>query len=140
MVDVRDLVTRYFTHVTDFYEWFAHRQREVHGIGPDVYRHLLTHGAHVGPRSEVSELAAGIDRLREKAKGTITFTDLEQAFHPVLSIVDSRRLMLCKYDGRVWIHAALEAAKSRFIISAEIESRSQALVGGADASSSGGEA
>jgi hypothetical protein len=127
-IDLRDLIVAYHAHVTAFYEWFDQRQKEMHGIGPDLFRHLSMHGVSVGPRKEIAELADGISKLENKQREEITFGDLETAFAPVLSILDTRRLMLCRYDGRVWIQAALAAAQSRFSIPSELEARIRALV------------
>lgn len=127
-IDLRSVITEYSARVTAFYDWFDQRQREVHGIGPDLLRHLSMHGLSTGPRPEVDELAKEIVALERKPKNEITFADVESAFAPVLSIVDTRRLLLCKHDGRVWIEAALAAAQSRFAISSELEARIRALV------------
>lgn len=127
-IDLRTVITGYFSKVSEFYEWFDHRQRQVHGIGPDLVQHLSMHGVSTGPRPEVAELSKGIEALEGKPKEKITFADMEAAFGPVLSIVDSRRLMLCRYDGRKWIEIALAAAKSRFSIPPEVEARIRALL------------
>jgi hypothetical protein len=127
-IDLRSLIVAYHAHVRAFYEWFDQRQKEMHGIGPDLVGHLSMHGVSVGPRKEVVELAEGITNLESKQREDITFADLEMSFSPVLSILDTRRLMLCTHDGRVWIQAALEAAQSRFTVPAELETRIRALL------------
>lgn len=126
-LDLRSVVSEYFSHVSAFYEWFEQRQHDVHGIGPDLFRHLSIHGVSTGARREVAELAETIGALESKPQQTITFADLENAFSPVLSIVDARRLMLCRYDGKVWLDVALAAAKSRFTVPPDLEERIRAL-------------
>lgn len=127
-IDLRSVITTYFGKVSAFYEWFDQRQRELNGVGPDVLRHLSMHGLSVGARQEVADLAEGVTTLEGKPKNQITFADMEAAFAPVLSIVDSRRLMLCRHDGPKWIEVALAAAKSRFSIPEELEARIRAFM------------
>lgn len=126
-IDLRTVITGYFGKVSEFYEWFDQRQRQVHGIGPDLVSHLSMHGVPTGPRPEVAQLSKGIDALEAKPKDKITFADMEVAFRPVLSILDYRRLMLCTYDASKWIEVALAAAKSRFAIPPELEARIRAF-------------
>jgi len=127
-IDLRAVITEYFSHVNQFYDWFDQRQRELHGIGPDLFRHLSMHGASAGPRKEVGDLEQRISNLENKDRQSRTFADLDEAFWPVLSVVDARRLMLCTYDASVWIDVALGCAKSRFTIPEELEARIRALV------------
>lgn len=127
-IDVRDVITRYFAQVSRFYEWFDQRQRELHGIGPDLLRHLSMHGVSVGSRQEVADLADAIARLEEKPRAALTFAELEAAFDPVLSIVDSRLLMLCRHDGARWIEVALSAAQRRFAIPEDLQARIRQLL------------
>lgn len=127
-IDLRKLVTAYHNHIMEFHQWFEGRQREIHGVGPDLLRRLSVHGVAVGPRKEVEELAAGVTALEAVHREQRTFADLERAFAPVLSIVDMKRLLLCRHNGRVWIAVALAAAQSRFSIPPELESRIHALV------------
>jgi hypothetical protein len=127
-INLRNIITDYYAHVNQFYEWFDQRQRELHGIGPDLFRHLSMHGVSTGPRKEIADLAQRITTLEQKDRDTRTFADLNEAFWPVLSIVDDRRLMLCRYDARVWIDVALSAAQSRFTIPEDLQSRIRALV------------
>ncbi len=74
------------------------------------------HGVSNGSRQQVANLAHEIAALEHKPRQKITFADLEAAFAPVLSIVDTRRLLLCRHSGRTWIEAALAAAQSRFTV------------------------
>lgn len=127
-IDLRSVITEYSSRVTAFYDWFAQRQRDVHGIGPDLLGQLSMHGLSTGPRPEVDALAEGIAVLERKPKEELTFADVEAAFAPVLSIVDTRRLLLCRHDGRTWIETALAAAKSRSAIPPELEERIRVLV------------
>lgn len=127
-VDLRAIITEYYAHINQFYEWFDQRQRALHGIGPDLFRHLSMHGVVTGPRKEIADLEQRITTLEQKDRETRTFTDLNDAFWPVLSIVDTRRLMLCTYDAHVWIEVALAAVQSRFTISESLQSRIRALV------------
>lgn len=127
-IDLRTVITGYFARFGAFYEWFDQRQRQVHTIGPDLVHHLSTHGVSAEPRPEVADLSKGIEALEGKPKDKITFADMEAAFGPVLSIVDSRRLMLCRHDGRKWIEVALAAAQSRFTMPPELEARIRALL------------
>ena len=126
-VELRSVITAYFAKMAAFYDWFDQRQREAHGIGPDLLRHLSNDGLAVAAE-EVADLSAGIAALERKPREEITFADMKTAFAPVLSIVDSRRLLLCLYDGRKWIEVALDAAKSRFEIPHELETRIRALL------------
>lgn len=127
-IDLRAIITEYYAHVNQFYEWFDQRQRALHGVGPDLFRHLSMHGVASGPRKEIADFEQRITVLEQKDRGTRTFADLDEAFWPVLSIVDARRLMLCKYDTNVWIEAAVAAAQSRFTIPADLLSRIRDLV------------
>lgn len=127
-IDLRVIVVGYFTHVSEFYDWFDARQREVHGIAPDLFRHLSMHGVHVGPRREVDELAAGIAKLESKPRDQITFTDVEAAFASMLTIIDTRQLMLCRHSGKAWLETALAVAQSRFSIPPELERRIRTLI------------
>lgn len=127
-INLRTVIQKYFEHVADFYEWFGQKQREIHGIGPDAYQQLLTHGNYAGPRREVVELEQGITELEKMPKEQITFADVERAFSPAFSILDVRRLMLCRHDGRLWIEKALLAIKSRLNIPPTLEERVLHLV------------
>ena len=127
-INVRNMVQKYFEHVVDFYEWFSQKQKDVHGVGPDLYQHFLTHGVLVGNRREVADLEKGIIELEKKPREQITFEDVGRVFSPVFSVIDQRRLMLCTHDGRLWIEKALAAAKSRFKLPPELESRIQQLI------------
>lgn len=127
-VDLHVLITDYHAHVSAFYDWFDQRQRALHGIGPDLLRHLSMHGVATGPRPEVAGLSQAIGILQTKPREEITFADLESAFSSVLSIVDTRQLMLCRHDGKIWIQVALSAAQSRFTIPPELEARIRALL------------
>src|SRR5689334_322480 len=127
-IDLRTIITDYYAHVNQFYQWVDQRQRELHGIGPDLFRHVSMHGVLSGPRKEIADLERRITTLELKEHATRTFADLNEAFWPVLSIVDMRRLMLCTYDARVWIEVALAAAQSRFTIPEDLQSRIRALV------------
>ena len=127
-IDLRSIITDYYAHINEFYEWFDQRQREIHGIGPDLFRHLSMHGVSTGPRKEVAALAQGITALEQKAPDKRMFADLRDVFAPVLSIVDARRLMLCTYDANLWIEVALSAALSRFTIPEDLQSRIRALI------------
>ena len=128
-IDLRRVVADYHDHVVAFYEWFEHGQQAIHGIGPDLLRHLSMHGLAVGPRKEIDRLASGLATLEAKSKESLTVADLEEAFAPVLSVLDVRRLLLCRYDGRVWIATALAAAKNHFAIPADLEARIRSLLG-----------
>ena len=127
-IDLRTVITGYSAKILEFYEWFDRRQREVHGIRPDLLHHILVHGVASGPRPEIAELASGIAALEQKPKDDLTFADVEAAFAPVLSVVDSRRLLLYRHDGRKWIEVAVTIAKSRFSIPPDLEARIQALL------------
>lgn len=129
-IDLRTVVSEYYEHVDAFQAWFAQRQREVHGVLPDVYQHVLTHGFKAGPRSELRDLEAGIAKLEAKPTKELTFGDLEDAFRPVHSIIDQRRLMLCRHDSRLWVGKAIAATKTRFNVPSELEKRILALVSG----------
>lgn len=109
----------------------AHRVNQFR-FSRDLYRHLLTHGSHVGARPEVDELSRGVDGLERIGAQAITFADLERAFSPVLSVVGTRRLMLCRYDGIIWVDVALSEAKRRFIIPPELEARIRSLLRAAE--------
>lgn len=122
-IDLRAVITAYYDHVASFHEWFTHQQQTLHGAGPDIYQHLLKHGPVTGPRREIAALDEAIAALEGQDREKITFGDLEQAFRPVLSIIDDRMLLLCRYDGRVWIRTALAFAKSRFDIPEQLEAR-----------------
>jgi hypothetical protein len=127
-INLRDVITEYYAHVNQFHEWFDQCLRELHGIGPNLFRHLSMHGVSTGPRKEIADLSQRITSLEQKEKGARTFADLKEAFWPVLSIVDDRRLMLCTYDAKVWIDAGLAAAQSRFTIPEDLQSRIRALI------------
>lgn len=127
-IDLRGVIVGYFRHVSNFYDWFDARQREVHGIAPDLFRQLSMHGLHVGPRKEVDELAEGIAKLEDRPREQITFADVEAAFAPVLTIIDTRQLMLCRHSAEAWLQTALAAAQSRFAIPPELEARIRALI------------
>ncbi|HEX8824478.1 MAG TPA: hypothetical protein VF794_31440, partial [Archangium sp.] len=81
-INVHNVVQRYFEHVVEFYEWFSQKQKDVHGVGPDLYQQLLTHGVLVGIRREVAELEEGITELEKKPQEQITFGDVERVFSP----------------------------------------------------------
>lgn len=127
-IDLRTVVAAYHDHVVAFYEWFEQRQRDIHGIGPDLLRHLSMHGLAVGPRKEIEQLASGVSTLAAKPRESLTFADLEEAFAPVLSVLDVRRLLLCRHDGKVWIATALIAAKTHFPIPADLEAQIRSLI------------
>jgi hypothetical protein len=127
-INVRNIVQRYFAHIIEFYEWFNQKQKDVHGISPDLYHQLLTHGVFVEGRREVAEMEKGITELERKPRGQITFEDVERMFSPVFSVLDQRRLMLCVHDSRLWFEKALTAAKSRFKIPPELETRIRHLI------------
>ena len=127
-IDLRAVVEAYHQHIVVFYDWFDKRQRDIHGIGPDLLRYVSMHGVVVGPRKEIEDLAAGVTVLEGKARGSLTYEDLEAAFSPVLSVVDMKRLLLCRHDGKVWIATALAAAQSRFTVPPDLERRILSLI------------
>lgn len=100
---------------------------EGHLTHHDLLRRLAMHGVQTGLRKEIEELKEGIVALEAIPRNERKVADLERAFAPALSIVNSRRLLLCMHDGRTWIATALAAVKSRFRLPPELERRISAL-------------
>ena len=108
----------YYAHVMEFSRLFTAEQRKVHGAVPDFYYQFVTPGATAGGSPlEVVYLERGATELEKKPKKEITHRDFDQVFSAVLSILDTRRLMLCTHDARLRTEKALVAAETRFTIS-----------------------
>jgi len=126
-IDLREVVERYFEHISDFQHWFSEAQRNVHGRLPDLYERFLLHGAEATDRQEVRALEEAVNDLEARRREELTFKDVETAFAPVLNILDMRLLMLCRHDSAVWLHRAMRAVKRRFDIPAALEARIRRL-------------
>jgi hypothetical protein len=126
-LDLKEVVTAYHDHVLAFYEWFGVHQLALHGAGPELLWRLSMHGPSFAPRREVEQLAAGVLKLEGIPRDKLTFGDLEEAFSSVLSILDTRRLLLCQHSLRVWVATALGAARSRFNLPPDLVARIHAI-------------
>lgn len=127
-IQFRPIVAGYYQQVTAFHQWYQHEQERIHGEGLRIYMRSLMHGVAPRPREEVQKLSDGIARLEKKPKNEVTFGDLEAAFRPVLCILDTRRLMLCRHDAALWTETALNAAHTRFEIPEQLCRRVRELV------------
>jgi len=126
-IDLLGLVDRYYEHVCGFNDWLREEQFRIHGGVPDAYRHLVLHGGRL-KRPEVGLFASRLREACAKAVEGLTYNDLQHAFDPVLTVLDERRLMLCRHDPMLWLETALTAAGTRFSVPAEAEAMVSDLV------------
>ena len=127
-IDLLETVEGYDSRVTAFYMWFRAEQDKVHGIWPTLRERLTTHGV-VSPEAEiVGEVRRRVTDLIERSEKPLTFADLHLALLPALTIWDSRRLMLCEYDGTAWLDYALAAIGQRFDLPEEVSKDLRGLV------------
>jgi hypothetical protein len=129
-IELLELVNAYHRHVSDFNQWFATRQQEIHRLSPERYERMLKHGETYLDRKEVGEVERNIQELEERAGAPLTFADLLDALKPMLTILDHARLRFCQHDPDLWMRTALRSVERTFLIPAPLRERLLALVTG----------
>jgi hypothetical protein len=127
-IDLLDVVTRHYAHVTAFHEWFREQQQSVHGIRPALYERMTMHGVQSPEQGIIEEVGRRVAALSSRPRDSLTFQELHEALMPALTIWDSHRLKLCQHDAEVWLGFALIAIERRFTLPHELRQTLQMLV------------
>lgn len=126
-IDIGDLTREYHKRVTDFHQWFASEQGRLHGGAPEQLARVIKHGPGDDEAAVIAKLTEAVARLEAIPNDRLTLGDVHDALSPGLTVQDSRLLLFCDYDSRVWLDQALFLIGKRFAVPADLGRRLFAL-------------
>ena len=131
-IELLSVTDSYYRQVTEFNAWFRKKQREIHGVSPELYERSLRHGDRYQDRPELAEVENNLQALELRSSEPLTFHDLQRVLDPVLTILDLAKLQLCQHDAPLWVDTALRSVERNFVVPPSLRGRLLELFSGSD--------